>query len=169
MGEFLLGKITRKSEFYSMLPRLNLPPISVKIKEADGKAYIFDLIRRKYIVLTPEEWVRQHFIHLLVNHYHYPKALFAVETGIHYNSLRKRSDILVLDREGAPWLLVECKAPGIKLTRSVFDQIARYNFTLKPRFLTVTNGMEHYCFRVTAEGTTEFLPDLPPYTTEPDH
>lgn len=151
-----------------MLPQLNLPPLSGKIKEVGSKPYIFDPIRKKFILLTPEEWVRQHFIHLLVEHYHYPKSLFAVETGVYYHTLKKRSDIMVLKNDGTPFLLVECKAPEIKIKRNVFDQIGRYNFTLKPDFLVVTNGLVHFCFRVTAEGTTEFLQDLPAYNTAPD-
>jgi hypothetical protein len=151
-----------------MLPQLNLPSFSGKIREADGKLYILDLIRKKYVQLTPEEWVRQHFIHLLVNHYQYPKSLFAIETGMYYNRLKKRSDILVLKNDGTPFMLVECKAPSIPLKRGVFDQISRYNFTLKPDYLVVTNGMEHFCFRVSAEGQTEFLTDLPQYVQGPD-
>lgn len=146
-----------------MLPQLNLPPLSGKVKEVDGKPYIFDPIRKKFILLTPEEWVRQHFIHLLIDRYHYPRSLFAVETGIYYNSMRKRSDIMVLKPDGQPFLLVECKAPAIPIKRAVFDQIGRYNFTLRPDYLAVTNGMDHFCFRVTAGGQTEFLADLPVY------
>lgn len=150
-----------------MLPQLNLPPFSCKVKEVGGKPYIFDIVRRKFVFLSPEEWVRQHFIHLLATHYRYPRSLFAVETGIYYHTLKKRSDIMVLGSDGAPFLLVECKAPGVTLKNSVFDQIARYNFSLKPRFLAVTNGMEHFCFRVKETGEVEFLADLPTYTAEP--
>ncbi len=150
-----------------MLPRLNLPSFSCKIKEVDGKPYIFDIIRRKFVFLSPEEWVRQHFIHLLIDHYGYPRSLFAVETGVYYNTLRKRSDIMTLGADGNPFLLVECKAPGVKIKNVVFDQIARYNFTLKPRYLVVTNGLEHFCFCVREEGKIDFLDDLPVYNKNP--
>ncbi len=128
---------------------------------------MFDIIRRKFVFLSPEEWVRQHFIHLLIGHYRYPRSLFAVETGVYYNTLKKRSDIMVLGADGIPFLLVECKAPGVKIRNSVFDQIARYNFSLKPRYLVVTNGMEHFCFCAREEGKIDFLDDLPFYSANP--
>jgi len=128
---------------------------------------VFDIIRRKFVFLSPEEWVRQHFIHLLIGHYRYPRSLFAVETGIYYNTLKKRSDIMVLGADGIPFLLVECKAPGVKIRNNVFDQIARYNFSLKPRYLVVTNGMEHFCFCAREEGKIDFLDDLPFYSANP--
>ncbi len=142
---------------------LNLPSFPCKIKEVKGKPYIFDSIRRKFILLTPEEWVRQHFIHLLLNHYNYPRALFAVESGMVYNTMAKRSDILVLSATGTPFLLVECKAPGIRIGPAVFNQIARYHFTLRPQYLAVTNGKEHFCFTVQANGEVVFLQDFPKY------
>ncbi len=146
-----------------MLPRLNLPSFPCKVKEVDGKPYIFDIIRRKFVFLSPEEWVRQHFIHLLIDRYGYPRSLFAVETGVYYNTLKKRSDIMVLGTDGNPFLLVECKAPAVKIRNNVFDQIARYNFSLKPKYLVVTNGLEHFCFCVGEAGKTDFLDDLPSY------
>ncbi|HEV7350612.1 type I restriction enzyme HsdR N-terminal domain-containing protein [Telluribacter sp.] len=130
---------------------LNLPPFAYKVKDMDGKPYIYDHIRKKFVVLTPEEWVRQHFIHLLINHYGYPKSLFAVETGLRYNKLSKRTDILILSTEGTPYLLVECKAPHVPVSAATFAQIGRYNFTLRPTYLAVTNGMAHYCFSVQDE------------------
>ncbi len=142
---------------------LNLPAIDVRVKKIGDRPYIFDEIRKKYVVLTPEEWVRQHFIGLLIRRYGYPRSLFAVESGLYYHKLSKRSDIMVLSREGNPFLLVECKAPGIRLSAAVFGQIARYNFTLRPAFLAVTNGMTHYCFRATPEGEIEYLDDFPAY------
>lgn len=139
---------------------LNLPPFAYKVKELNGKPHIYDFIRRKYLVLTPEEWVRQHFVHLLINHYGYPRSLFAIETGHHYNTLAKRSDILVLGTNGIPHLLVECKSPDIALSQAAFAQLARYNFTLRPAYLALTNGLTHYCFRV-REGQIEYLDDFP--------
>jgi predicted type IV restriction endonuclease len=103
------------------------------------------MIRKKYVVLTPEEWVRQHFVHFLINDLKYPRSLFRLEGALTYNSLQKRSDILIRDREGKPWMLIECKSPAIKLTQKAFNQIAVYNMTIGATFLAVTNGMVHYC------------------------
>lgn len=111
-------------------------------------------------MLTPEEWVRQHFIHLLINHYHYPRSLFAIETGHYYHQLAKRSDIMVLGTGGTPHLLVECKSPDVALTQATFAQLARYNFTLRPSFLALTNGNSHYCFTV-QNGQINYLDDFP--------
>ncbi len=131
-----------------------------KVKELRDKPHIYDPIRRKYIMLTPEEWVRQHFVQLLINQYQYPKSLFAVETGLYYNKLAKRSDIMVLGTDGRPHLLVECKSPDVRITQTTMAQIARYNFTLRPRFLAITNGMEHFCFKI-EDGQIVYLEDFP--------
>lgn len=113
-------------------------------------------------MLTPEEWVRQHFIHLLINQYNYPKSLFAVETGLYYNKLAKRSDIMILNTNGLPHLLVECKSPDVAISQLTFAQIARYNFTLRPAFLAISNGLTHYCFSV-QHGEIEYLNDFPAF------
>lgn len=141
---------------------LNLPTFAYKVKHVNGKPHIFDIIRRKFVTLTPEEWVRQHFIHLLITEYGYPKSLFAVETGLQYNTLSKRTDIMVLSGESLPFLLVECKAPFISVNDATFAQISRYNFTLQPQFLAVTNGMSHYCFKA-VNGQIHFMDDFPRY------
>lgn len=141
---------------------LNLPPFDYKVKNVDGKPFIFDLIRRKFVALTPEEWVRQHFINLLITHYRYPRALFAIETGLKYNNLAKRTDIMVLGNDGLPFLLVECKAPFVSVGEATLAQIGRYNFTLRPQYLAVTNGFSHYCFRV-IDGEIHYLDDFPKY------
>ena len=96
-------------------------------------------------MLTPEEWVRQHFVNYLINELGYPKSLFKVESGLRFNKMQKRSDIVVHDRSGNPWMLIECKSPDIKLTQKAFNQIAVYNMTISARYLAVTNGMVHYC------------------------
>jgi hypothetical protein len=143
---------------------LNLPPFDHKTKEVDGKAYIFDLLRRKYVRLSPEEWVRQHIVNLLLTHYTYPKALIRAEAGLTLNQTLKRTDVVVFDREGKPFLLVECKAPHIPLTQSVFDQIARYNHIHRAPYLVISNGITHYCCCVnhdTAE--LEFMDDFPAF------
>jgi hypothetical protein len=152
----------RESFVVSNMESLNLPPYAHKVKELNGKPHIYDLIRKKYLVLTPEEWVRQHFIHLLINQYQYPKALFAVETGLYYHKMAKRSDIMVLGTDGRPQLLVECKSPDVRITELTFAQIARYNFTIRPAYLAITNGMSHYCFSV-QDGQIVYLDDFPTF------
>ena len=125
--------------------KLNLPAANLSIRKDQGKVWIFDMIRKKYVVLTPEEWVRQHFVHYLINDMKYPRSLFRLEGALTYNALQKRSDILIRNREGKPWMLIECKSPAIKLTQKAFNQIAVYNMTIGAAFLAVTNGMVHYC------------------------
>lgn len=144
------------------MQNLNLPTFEYKVKKDNDKPYIYDIIRKKYVFLTPEEWVRQHFIHLLVNHYKYPKALFAVETGLIYNRMKKRTDIIILSREGTPFLLIECKAPEVKISENTFAQIARYNFKIQPKYLAITNGFKHFCF-FTNQGHITYLDDFPKY------
>jgi hypothetical protein len=131
---------------------LNLPPIESKIRKEAGKNWIFDIIRKKYIVLTPEEWVRQHFIHHLIHDLHYPRSLFKVESGLLFNALQKRSDIVIHDRSGKPWMLVECKSPAIKLSQKAFNQISVYNMSIGAKYLAVTNGMVHYCCEAPVPG-----------------
>lgn len=143
---------------------LNLPDFDVKIIKEDGKKRIFDFIRKKYVVLTPEEWVRQHFLHYLTDSLKYPKALIRIETGLNQNAMQKRTDILIHDRTGKPWMIVECKAPEVKLDRNCFNQALIYNMTLGARYISVTNGLLHFCFRAgSAEREAEFLPAIPTY------
>lgn len=123
---------------------LNFPSYDFKIKTSGKITQIFDIVRRKYVALTPEEWVRQHFLHYLVNEKKFPRSLLAVEMNIILNKLRKRCDIVGYDNTAKPILIVECKAPGIKISQNTFDQIARYNIALKVKFLAVSNGLEHY-------------------------
>jgi hypothetical protein len=127
------------------MQRLNLPEFDYKVKKADDKIWIFDVIRKKFLVLTPEEWVRQHFVNYLISELKYPKSLIRIEGGLTYNQLSKRSDIVVFDREGKPWMLVECKSSDQKINQSVLHQASAYNATLKAKYLTVTNGILHYC------------------------
>lgn len=132
--------------FVNVMRELNLPPVSVEIKEFNSKYHIFDVIRKKYVALTPEEWVRQHFINYLIQHHNYPKGLIKIEGGLKYNQLQKRTDILVHDNKGAPYLLIECKSYDIKLGQKVIEQTAVYNKNLKAAFLLITNGLSHFCF-----------------------
>lgn len=144
--------------------QLNLPSISPNLKKEQGKVFIFDIIRKKYVVLTPEEWVRQHFVQHLIQNLHYPKSLFRVESSLTFNRLQKRSDILIRDREGKPWMLVECKSSSIKLTQQAFNQIAVYNMTIGATYLAVTNGMVHYCWRAPELGKDAvFLDKFPEF------
>jgi len=144
--------------------KLNLPLFTPTLKKEEGKVWIFDIIRKKHIVLTPEEWVRQHFVHYMINDLKYPKSLFRIEGSLTYNKLQKRSDILVRDREGRPWMLVECKSPSIKLTQRAFNQIAVYNMTVGAKFIAVTNGMVHYCCEAAKAGEeAKFLNEFPSF------
>jgi predicted type IV restriction endonuclease len=144
--------------------KLNLPEINPSLKKENGKVLIFDGIRKKYIVLTPEEWVRQHFIHYLIIELKYPKSLFRIEGALTYNKLQKRSDILVFDRNGKAWMLIECKSPTIKLNQKAFNQVAVYNMTIGAKYIAVTNGMAHFCFEAGHPGVDpKFMEKFPEF------
>ncbi len=146
------------------MQNLNLPTYPFKIKKVGEKYYIFDTIRKKDILLTPEEWVRQHFIRFLLQEKGYKASLLAVEKEIKVNNLKKRFDILVFNNKGEHEIIVECKAPQIKITQAVFDQIARYNLKLNAKYLVVTNGLEHYYCKMDTENQRYiFLKELPKY------
>jgi hypothetical protein len=152
------------SEMFKPVP-LNLPSFGLKIKEENGIYHIFDHIRKKYLVLTPEEWVRQHLIHFLIEVKKYPRSLMKLEGGLKLNSLQKRSDILLFNNNGKKIILVECKAPSVKITQDTFDQIARYNFVHKVEWLLVSNGIQHFCCRIDCDKRTyNFVEELPDYT-----
>lgn len=143
---------------------LNLPEIYLNTREVDGKLTIFDTLRKKYIVLTPEEWVRQHFVHYLIKYKAFPKSLIKLEGGLHYNSMSRRSDILVYDRNGAPFLLVECKSSKVQVSEKTFSQAAQYNQSLKAPYLVVTNGLIHYCCKIFHDlKSYEFMEDVPAF------
>ena len=144
--------------------KLNLPPFDYKLKKAEGKIWIFDGIRKKFIVLTPEEWVRQHFIHYLISDKKYPRSLIKVEGGLLYNQLQKRTDIVVFDRQGKPWMIVECKSPALQVSASTLSQASVYNTTLKAEFICVTNGLVHFCAHIDWDKrSTTLLEDTPPF------
>ncbi len=126
-------------------PKLNLPEVDLKTKLVEGTTQVFDVVRKKYFKLTSEEWVRQHIIHYLNNEKEYPFGLMGVEKMIKYNGLRTRADIVLYNIQGVPNMIVECKAPNMKITQDAFDQISRYNFKLKVKYLLVTNGLQHFC------------------------
>lgn len=126
--------------------KLNLPEFEVNLKKSEGKIWIFDGIRKKYLILTPEEWVRQHLVNYFINHLKYAKSLISVERGLHYNQLQKRSDITVFDRSGNPWMIVECKSPEISLDQKSVLQVAVYNADVKAKYVSVSNGLTHICY-----------------------
>jgi len=143
---------------------LNLPTYSFKLKIKDGKKLIFDEIRRKYVALTPEEWVRQNFTQYLIKEKSYPASLIVMERQFDYNRMVKRADIMIHNRSGMPVMLVECKAPGVKISQETFNQIALYNLEFNLPFLVVTNGMKHYCCKYIEKGRAyRFLKQIPDY------
>jgi hypothetical protein len=146
------------------MQKLNLPTYNFKLKSNENKTLIFDSLRKKYVVLTPEEWVRQHFVQFLIHEKKYPVSLIAIEKQLVINNLKKRTDIVIFSPSGTPNIIVECKAPHIKITQSTFDQIARYNLKLHATYLVVTNGLEHYfCVLDKENEAYVFLKDIPSY------
>lgn len=144
--------------------KLNLPEFDFKLRKAEGKLWIFDGIRKKYLVLTPEEWVRQHFVHYLIAHKEYPRSLIRVEGGLVYNDLRKRSDIVVYNRKGEAWMVVECKAPTQAVSESVLAQASVYNSSLRAEYICITNGLTHLCAQIDwQQRSTTQLADLPAF------
>jgi type I site-specific restriction-modification system R (restriction) subunit len=143
---------------------LNLPTYSFRLKEDRGKNYIFDEIRRRFVLLTPEEWVRQHIVNFLVTLKNFPRALISIEKGFHQNRNRQRYDLLIYSHLGTPLMIVECKAPGIEINQHVFDQAGRYNNIHKANYMLITNGMKHYCCAIhTDKRQYSFLNDIPDY------
>ena len=146
------------------LPQLNLPIVALKTKLVEGTTQVFDQVRKKYLVLTPEEWVRQHFIHYLNQEKNYPLGLMGVEQMIKYNGMQTRADIILYTTDGKPNMIVECKAPNVKITQDAFNQIAKYNFKLQVPFLVVTNGIQHFCCQMDYEANEiKFLEEIPTY------
>ena len=130
----------------------------------EEKTHIFDVVRKKYLVLTPEEWVRQNFIHYLNQEKKYPLGLMGVEQMVKYNSLKTRADIVLYNKEGNPNIIVECKAPKVKITQDTFYQIAKYNLILKVDYLILTNGVKHYCCKMRyVDNNFVFLKEIPNY------
>ena len=146
------------------LPILSLPIYKLKLKKVEEKTHIFDEVRKKYLLLNPEEWVRQNFIHYLNKEKKYPLGLMGVEQMVKYNSLKTRADIVIYNLEGKPNVIVECKSPEVKITQDTFNQIAKYNSQLKVKYLIVTNGMKHFCCQMDyVNNKITFLEDLPDY------
>ncbi len=143
---------------------LNLPQYTFRIKDKLDKKLIFDGFRRRWVMLTPEEWVRQNFARYLTEEKHFPTSLVAIERSLRMNQRDFRTDIVLFSKSGNPLVVVECKAPEVKISQQVFDQIARYNLDLRVNYLIVTNGLVHYCccFDQSALSYT-FLPEIPDY------
>lgn len=143
---------------------LNLPAFDAKILQKEGKTVIFDSLRHRYVALTPEEWVRQHFVNFLVNHKGYSPTLLANEVQIGLNGTKKRCDTVLYRQDLTARMIVEYKAPDVAITQKVFDQITRYNMVLRVDYLIVSNGLQHYCCRMDyATGSYTFLRDIPAY------
>lgn len=146
------------------MQELNLPKYEIRVSRQEGRLTIFDFLRRRYVALTPEEWVRQHFTHFLVGHKGYPKGLLANEVELTIGDKSLRCDSVLYDRELRPRMIIEYKAPHIKLTQKVFQQIATYNFLLHVDYLVVSNGMEHHCVKMDYYNQKYlFLDDIPDY------
>jgi type I site-specific restriction endonuclease len=137
----------------------------LRLRDNKGRTEVFDIVRKRYVNLSREEWVRQHFIRYLVNDRKIPVSLISVEASLTYNGLKKRSDIVAYDASGRPRMIVECKAPEVGLTQDVFDQVALYNMTLDVPFLVVTNGVQHFACRIDRRNSSyEFLKEVPDFT-----
>jgi len=146
------------------MQKLNLPHYDLKLKRQDGKAMVFDPFRSKYLVLTPEENVRQHFAQYLIQEKGFPAALMMTEYSLSLNTMKKRCDIIVFNTSRQPVLLVECKSPDVNITQDVFDQVARYNIVFRVNYLIVSNGLKHYCCKVNFDsGRIDFLSEIPAY------
>jgi len=146
------------------MEQLNFPNYAFTFKNRENKTYIVDLIRKKNLLLTPEEWVRQHCLHFLISELGYPKSLINVEKQIKINGQLKRYDIVVYSSQGDVHILVECKAPSIAISQNTFDQIAQYNMTLNSSFLMLSNGKEHYfCVMDFEKKSYKFIKELPKY------
>lgn len=146
------------------MQKLNFPTYSFRLKNSENKVAIFDDIRKKFVILQPEEWVRQHCVKYLIEEKKYPRSLINVEKELRINDMRKRYDIVVFNPDGSIHLIVECKSSKININQDTFDQIARYNLALNATYLMVTNGINHYyCSMDFEKKRYEFLRDIPNY------
>ena len=144
--------------------QLNLPIFEPKLKKTDGELYIFDQIRKKYLILTPEEWVRQNFLNYLIYHKGYPLSLMENEAIIKLNNMTRRCDTVVYNNKLKPLVIVEYKRPDVTIDQQVFDQIVRYNIVLRVDYLIVSNGLEHFCCKMDYETQKySFLKEVPEY------
>ncbi len=144
--------------------QLNLPPYPIRVRQTDKRQEIYDFLRRRFVALTPEEWVRQHFTHFLISHKGYPKGLLANEVELRVGEKHLRCDTLLYNKQMQPRMIVEYKAPTINITQHVFDQICAYNLLLRADYIVVSNGLAHYCCKLEQETRNyQFLNDIPSY------
>ena len=147
------------------MQQLNLPTYQPKVQKIGSEVKIFDILRRKYVALTPEEWVRQHFVHFLIDYKGYSATLMANEVEVSLNGINKRCDSVLYSKELIPRMIIEYKRPDVKITQKVFDQICRYNMVLRVEYLIVSNGIDHYCCKIDYEKQGYvFLEDIPNYS-----
>lgn len=146
-----------------MTPQLNLPQYDQRLKQEEGKQYIFCQVRKKFLVLTPEEWVRQNLISFLNKDLGHPVSLMKIEREVKGGQRGKRADLIIYNTSGKPQLLIECKAPTEKLNKKTFFQLGRYNRFVNAALLMISNGMHHYCCHVTEDNEFKFLEEIPPY------
>lgn len=160
-----IKKMCNFAKIKKVTMQLNLPSYTFKVKSnPDGHRVIFDALRRRYVALTPEEWVRQHFVRYLIEEKGFPAALMANEVSLKQNGIKRRCDTLIADSIGAPLMIVEYKAPHIEISQETFDQIVRYNMVLHARYLVVSNGLNHYCCKIDYDHDDySFLPEIPTY------
>lgn len=145
--------------------KLNLPTFDYKINRTHDGLQIYDRLRRKFVALTPEEWVRQHFVEFIITHKGFPQSLIANEIGITLNNTRRRCDTVVYDNTATPLVIIEYKAPSVEISQATFDQIVRYNMVLQAKYLIVSNGLNHYCCSIDYTNQTyQFLKEIPSYS-----
>jgi type I site-specific restriction endonuclease len=147
-----------------MNQKLSFPSFEFQIEKINDKLMIFDVLRKKSVRLTPEEWVRQHLIRYLIEYRNYPRSMIKVESGLKYNKLLKRSDILVFDQDGNPFMVIECKSPDTKLDDKVIHQVAAYSRSLQVKYIGISNGLKHYCWEINQDKqSSRSLGDFPEY------
>ena len=149
---------------------LNLPKFDAKVRKNNNILEVFDILRKKYVALTPEEWVRQNFVHYLISEKNYPASLMVNEANITLNNLNRRCDTVVYNNKLEPKIIIEYKKPAVAITQKVFDQIARYNLVLKVNYLIVSNGQNHYCCKMNYDDMSyTYLSEIPDYTLITDN
>jgi hypothetical protein len=156
--------IFTEDNIFNLMDEINLPAFPFRYKDIGQRKYIFDSFRKKYVLLTAEENVRQHFAHFLIHKFNYPAGRIGIEVSLKYGSVERRCDIVVYDKNLKPALIVECKAASVEITEAVFDQIVRYHMVLKSPFIAVTNGLRHFCCKLNDENPKwTFLSSFPFY------
>jgi hypothetical protein len=146
------------------MQQLHFPAYNFRFKSSENKISIFDEIRKKFVILTPEEWVRQHVVQFLIQDKQFPKSHINVEKELVLHQTKKRYDVIIYNKDGSIFLIVECKAPQINISQNTFDQIARYNLSLNASYLMVTNGLKHYYCQLDYENEKyQFLKEIPHY------